>query len=403
MGVRRLLSLLPAGLLLGISSPGCGVSKAGLESPFADAGVGAEGSNSGSSSGSVASESDASSGTSSGASSSGGSVPSTSGTSSGAAPTIDAGALNDGGPVVDARTPVDGSATGASRGFPTAGPWVSFYGDASGVDLAKVATSFRIINVDVDPGDSVNGGNFTNAQIQQMRAGGQNRVLSYLNLGSCENFRSYYSTDPAGHKSCVNSGALTTTYAGYPDEKWANLANAAYQDLIVNYVAARLAARGIDGFYLDNLEVVEHGANASDGPCDATCSQGGLDLVWQLRQKFPNLLIVMQNATSDVTRLGTTHGVAYPSILDGIAHEEIYSDGGDSGSQSEMLAWKKMQLTVNGRPFWFATEDYVGSCSAQTKAAAEMIMMQSTQDGFSPYVTDASGGQDAPCFWGDFP
>ena len=397
MRVRR-ISLISPGLALGISLLGCGGSTAGLGSPVTDAGAGAQGSNSGSGSGpgSVPSESGPSSGTASGATAGSSSGSSTSGATS----TGEAGASN---PVADATTPVDATAPGAGRGFPTAGPWVSFYGSASGVDLAKLATSFRVINVDVDPGGSTNGGNFTNAQIQQMRAGGQNRVLSYLDLGSCENFRSYYSTDPAGHKSCTSSGALTTTYSGYPDEKWANLSNAAYQDLMVNYVATRLAARGIDGFYLDNLEVVEHGANTSNGPCDATCSQGGLDLVWQLRQKFPDLLIVMQNATSDVTRLGTTHGVPYPSLLDGVAHEEVYSNGGDQGSRSEMLAWKKMGLTVNGRPFWLATEDYVGSCSAQTKAAAQMITMQSTQDGFSPYVTDDSGGQDAPCFWSDFP
>jgi cysteinyl-tRNA synthetase len=68
-----------------------------------------------------------------------------------------------------------GGESGARRGFPIAGPWVSFYGGASGVDLAKVAARFRIINVDVDP----DGVGFTDAQIQTLRAGGQNRVISY--------------------------------------------------------------------------------------------------------------------------------------------------------------------------------------------------------------------------------
>ncbi len=68
---------------------------------------------------------------------------------------------------------------------------------------------------------------------------------------------------------------------------WADLSNLAYRDLLVNHVAARLAARGVDGFFLDNLEVVEHGAAESNGPCGPACSQGGLDLVWELRQKFP--------------------------------------------------------------------------------------------------------------------
>jgi cysteinyl-tRNA synthetase len=291
-----------------------------------------------------------------------------------------------------------GGAPASGRGFPVGGPWASFYGPADGLDLAKLASSFKIINLDADP----DGANFTAAQIQELRAGGQNRVISYLNVGSCENYRSYWSVDPPGHKSCQSTGALTSLYDGYPDERWANLSNPAYHDLIVNYVAPRLAAMGVDGFFLDNMEVIEHAAGDSNGPCDAACSQGGLDLVWELRQKFPDLLIVMQNATSDVTRKGKTHGVAYPSVLDGISHEEVYSNGGDAQSQAEMQAWRGMGLMVNGRPFWLAAEDYVGACSAADKPAADAIYAQAMTDGLNEYVTDASAMQLGPCFWGDF-
>jgi cysteinyl-tRNA synthetase len=283
----------------------------------------------------------------------------------------------------------------SARGFPVSGPWVSFYGGATGVDLAMVASTFRIINIDADPDT----GNFTDAELTQLRAGGQNRVLSYMNVGACESFRSYWSTDPPGQKSCVSSGALTTAYGGYPDEKWADLSNAAYHGLIVDYVAARLAARPIDGLYLDNLEVVEHGANASEGPCGPACTQGGLDLVWELRQKLPHLLLVMQNASSDTTRLGTTHGVPYPSVLDGLSHEEVYSNGGDPTSLAEMKAWKAMGLTPGGHPFWLAVEEYVGACSSAAKPAAQAMYAQAMADGFSAYVTDASSMQNAPCFW----
>jgi cysteinyl-tRNA synthetase len=205
-----------------------------------------------------------------------------------------------------------GPAPAAGRGFPVAGPWVSFYGPAAGLDLAKLASTFRVINIDADPA----AGNFTPAQITTLKANGANRVISYLNIGSCETYRSYWS-------KCVATGALTTTYGGYPDEKWADLSNAAYQYLMVDDVAATLAARDVDGFFLDNLEVVEHGASTTNGPCNAACAQGGLDLVWKLRQRFPGLLIVMQNATGAFTRSGSTHGVLYRSLLDGISHEEV--------------------------------------------------------------------------------
>lgn len=292
-----------------------------------------------------------------------------------------------------------GSGGGAmeGRGFPEAGPWVSFYGPGEGLDLAKVASAFRVINIDADP----DGGNFTKVQIEALKNGGKNRVISYLNVGSCEEFRSYWDAAPAGHASCVSSGALTTPYDGYPDEMWADLSNAAYRDLIVGYVAPRLAAMGVDGFFLDNLEVVEHGPATSNGPCGAACSQGGLDLVWELRQAFPDKLIVMQNATSDVTRLGVTHGVAYPSLLDGISHEEVYSNGGDDEARAQMLAWRAMGLTVNGFPFWTACEEYVGACSSASKPAALALYAEAEADGLSAYVTDDSGQQQGPCYWDD--
>src|SRR5581483_8192897 len=181
--------------------------------------------------------------------------------STGAAPT-------DGGANSDAAPP-DAAADGAlpdaasSRGFPVSGPWVSFYGTAAEMgDLAKVAATFRVINLDADP----DGANFTAAQIQQLRAGGQNRVISYLNLGSCEMFRSYWSTAPAGLVSCsANTAAQLGPYQGYPDEVWMNLGDADYQNLILQHVAPRLASMGVDGFFLDNLELVEHGTATSDG------------------------------------------------------------------------------------------------------------------------------------------
>lgn len=290
----------------------------------------------------------------------------------------------------------DSNYISSKRGFPSGFPWVSFYGSANGVDLNRVASYFRIINIDADPDI----GNFTDEQIEQLKNGGKNRVISYLNVGSCENWRSYYKNNPPGFKSCVNSGALTTVYSTeYPDEKWADLSNQDYQDLIVNYVAKRLADRGVDGFFLDNMEVVEHGPNAKYGPCDSRCSQGGLDLVYKLREKFPDKLIVMQNATSDITLNGYTNGIWYPLLLDGISHEEVYSNGGDPEALSQMKKWRDKRLFVNGFPFWLGVEEYIGKCDSAHKSEALSLYNKATSDGFNAYVTDKSSGQQSPCFW----
>ena len=280
-------------------------------------------------------------------------------------------------------------------GFPVAGPWMTYYGDASGLDLNRAASTYRIMDIDLDPGT----GNFTAANVAALKNNGQNKVLSYLNLGSCEHWRDYWSNVPSGFVSCsANTAAQAGAYQGYSDETWMNVGNADYQNLILNYVAPRLVAQGADGFYLDNLEIVEHGTSTSNGPCDASCSQGGLDLVRKLRQKYPNLLIVMQNATSNVTRTGTTGGVPFASLLDGVAHEEVYKPTYDSGAEQELLNWKSMNLAPGGHPFWIATVDYVGSCS--NTADASSAYTSSRSHGFSPYVSDASAGQGTVCYWG---
>lgn len=294
--------------------------------------------------------------------------------------------------------PASGSTATVSSGpgFPSSGPWMSYYADAAHLgDLTRVANTFRVMDIDLDPDT----GNFAPSDVVTLKANGQNKVLSYMNIGSCEQWRSYWNQVPSGFVSCgANTAAQLGPYNGYPDETWMNLGNADYQNLILNYVAPRLVAQGADGFYLDNLEIVEHGASTTNGPCDAGCAQGGLDFVYKLRQKYPNLLIVMQNAAGDVTRLGTTNGVAFSSLLDGLAHEEVYKPTYDQSVETQLANWKGMNLTPGGNPFWIATLDYVGSCTNTTDASAAYNASRAL--GFSPYVSDASASQKVVCYWG---
>ncbi|HEU4734647.1 MAG TPA: endo alpha-1,4 polygalactosaminidase [Kofleriaceae bacterium] len=288
-----------------------------------------------------------------------------------------------------------GGSGGSGRGLPVGAPWVAFYGSAQDIgDLAAVASRFRVIDIDADPGT----GNFTREQIGVLRAGGKNRVLSYFNLGSCERFRSYWADVPQGLVSCkANTAAQRGGYEGYPDETWMDVGNAAYQELLIDYIAPRLVEQGVDGFFFDNLEIVEHGPATTNGPCDAGCAQGGLDLVRRLRERFPDLLFVMQNATGEVTRRGRTGGLDYPTLLDGISHEEVYAPMVDEGAQAQLLAWAALGMRPGGRTFWIATEDYVGDCSA--RGAARAIYERSRSHGFSPYATDSSAGQRVICYW----
>jgi cysteinyl-tRNA synthetase len=280
-------------------------------------------------------------------------------------------------------------------GFARTAPWLSFYGSAAQMgDLAKAAATFRIIDLDADP--VVRG--FAPAEIAQLKGGGQNRVISYLNLGSCEKFRDYWSQAPAGLVPCgANTRAQLGPYAGYADEVWMNPGDADYQRLILEHVAPRLVAQGVDGFFLDNLEVVEHGTATSNGPCDDACAQGGLDLVRRLKEKFPSMLLVMQNATSARTLEGTTGGIPFPALLDGVTHEEVTFPTADPQARDELQRWQMLALKPGGQTFFIGTEDYVGGCDNTTDARTAYTVARGA--GFSPYATDRSMGQQSVCYW----
>ena len=312
------------------------------------------------------------------------------------------GGGGDGGAVNIGGGQTGGSGSGGStppavvspRGIAVPGPWVAYYNTAAAADLPRMASTFRLMVLDLDPGLN----NFTSAQVTQLKSGGNNRVLSYLNVGACENFRSYWSTAPAGFVSCnANTAAKRGAYSGFPNEVWMSPGNADYQKLILDYVAPRLVAVGADGFYLDNMEIVQHSATAANGPCDAACSEGGLDLVRKLREKYPDLTIVMQNALEDVTLLGTTGGVRFASLLDGVAGEGVLAPTYSAYNDNRLGLWRDIGLRPGGQAFWVGTLDYVGSCT--NLAAANSVMATSRARGFSPYVSDSTFGLQDICYW----
>lgn len=297
-------------------------------------------------------------------------------------------------PGAGSPAPIVGATAGAvrgGRGIPSNTPWATLYGAAPRDVLVNLAARLHLVVVDADAG------NVSRDDVALLHGNGAT-VISYLDVGSCEKFRKWWTSAPPGFVPCgQNSAAQRGPYHGYPDEVWMDPGNPDYQHLLVDLVAPGLDATGIDGFFIDNLEIVEHGQSDSEGPCDARCAQGGLDLVYALRQRFPERILVMQNATGTVTREGSTHGVKFVTLLDGISHEQVFAPEHDAGAEAELLAWKALGLRPGGRPFSITTEDYVGSCD--NRDAAARAFKASRADGFSPYATDASAGQKQACLW----
>ena len=283
-----------------------------------------------------------------------------------------------------------------ARNLPASAVWAVYYGTAAQTNPTQLASSFNVIVIDADPGTG--SPNFTPAQITALKAKGA-KVLSYLNVGACETWRTYWTTVPAGFESCgANTAAQLGRYSGYSDEYWMNVGNAAYQNLIVNYVASRLAATGVDGFMLDNIEIVGHGANAAQGPCDAACAQGGLDLVAQLRTEFPNLTIMLNNAPTSALS-GSSGGVSFPMLVDGNFAEQVFLPSLDSSLLQELQTWKSTEAQLPRSAFFTGTLDYVSSCSDSTDA--QNGWNASVAAGFSPSI--ATSALDQVCWWSFLP
>lgn len=279
----------------------------------------------------------------------------------------------------------------AARALPVAPVWAVYYGDASGLTLSQVASTFKLIVIDADPGTGTPA--FSAAQIAVLKANGA-KVLSYLNFGACEKSRSYWNTVPSGFVSCgANSAAQLGKYSGFP-EYWMNPANADYQNLIVNYVAPRLAATGVDGFMLDNFEIVGHGTNTSGGPCDATCAQGGLDLVKQLRDRFPNLALV-PNAAPVQSIGGSSGGVAFPWLIDGVLVEQAYLPSVSTSLVQQLQSWQSTEQNLGRSGFFIGSLDYVSSCTATS--SAQIAWTAARQAGFSPSISTEA--LDSICWW----
>lgn len=114
------------------------------------------------------------------------------------------------------------------------------------------ATDFDIVLIDL----FFNETEFTSSEINLLKRkanGAQRLVISYVNIGSAENFRYYWKPDWELH----HPHWLKKKYEGYDDEIWVEFWEKEWQDIIFgndhSYLKKILDA-GFDGAYLDNVE-----------------------------------------------------------------------------------------------------------------------------------------------------
>lgn len=82
-------------------------------------------------------------------------------------------------------------------------------------------------------------------EILEMQDRGQ-EVYSYLNIGSLETFRSYY--EEYEHLTL-------RPYSNWEEEEWVDVTNKDWQNFIKDTLVEELLEKGIDGFWVDNVDV----------------------------------------------------------------------------------------------------------------------------------------------------
>jgi uncharacterized protein (TIGR01370 family) len=132
------------------------------------------------------------------------------------------------------------------------------------------------------------------------------RVLSYINVGSIESFRSYYKR--------FEPYALGD-YEGWDDEKWMDVSKKSWQKFIAKSYAKKLARKGIDGFFVDNCDVYENYKTKK-------IYKGLVKILKTLKkQKLP---IILNGGATFVKKLIKNKALKAVSV-DGVNQEEVFS------------------------------------------------------------------------------
>jgi uncharacterized protein (TIGR01370 family) len=195
------------------------------------------------------------------------------------------------------------------------------------------------------------------SQLRRLHTSGA-LVLAYISVGTVESWRHYAPDVP-------RSGTLGAV-EGWAGERYVDARKRGWRALMARE-ARSLAAAGLDGLYLDNLDVAElHPETAG----------GVVQLVETLASAVPDLLLVAQNGLAVADRLP----------IDGLAHEDVYWrwDGRyrrSTEAERAALLPRLRALREQGLPVFtldYAPKDFEGAREALASSLA---------DGFRPAVS----------------
>lgn len=145
---------------------------------------------------------------------------------------------------------------------------------------------------------------FTKSDIELLHQNGT-RVYTYLNIGSIENFREYYT---AYEKLTIGR------YENWDEEKWVDVSDPDWQKFI-EQLSQELFEKGVDGFFIDNCDVYYYAPRESIFK--------GLTAILQNIMTFDKAVIINGGDTY-VTEYRDRYGTI-DHIMTGVNQESVWS------------------------------------------------------------------------------
>lgn len=145
---------------------------------------------------------------------------------------------------------------------------------------------------------------FTKSDIELLHQNGT-KVYTYLNIGSIENFREYYTSY---EKLTIGR------YEHWDEEKWVDVADPDWQKFM-KQLSQELFEKGVDGFFIDNCDVYYYAPRESIFE--------GLTAILQNIMTFDKAVIINGGDTY-VTEYSERYG-AIDHIMTGVNQESVWS------------------------------------------------------------------------------
>ena len=146
---------------------------------------------------------------------------------------------------------------------------------------------------------------FSSESVQKIKDNNQT-VYSYLNIGSIENFRSYYEQF---------QDLTIGEYQHWEEEKWIDVSAPRWQNFVLNDLSVSILNKGVDGLFIDNTDVFyEFDENIS-------YFHGLNNMLTELKKRT---YICINGGDIFVKRYLNQYGSLDP-ILDGVNQETVFS------------------------------------------------------------------------------